>query len=154
MDAHVALLTVMYFNYLSFPFGIGIAATIRVGNLLGADRPVAARAAGWCAILLGGVSMAACAIVIAAARGRLALIFIHDATVQRALGSIALLGAAAELFEGVYATALVRRLPVLRPSLAAPYHSTQSMLPGPPTASDPPGNVCEHNSALLSRGSA
>ena len=107
VDAHVAMLTAISFNFLSFPFGIAVAATIRVGNLLGADRPVAARAAGWCAVALGAAPMAVCAVAIAAARGRLARIFIDDAAVQRALSSVALFGAAAEVFDGIMGTAQV-----------------------------------------------
>lgn len=120
VDAHVAMLTVIAFNFLSFPFGIAVAATIRVGNLLGAGRPAAARAAGRCAIALGAASMVACAAAIVALRGRLALIFIDDAAVQRALASVVLLGATGEVFDGIMGTAQVRRA-VLRCAALLPY---------------------------------
>lgn len=48
VDAHSILLTFCAFIYVSFPFGISTAATIRVGNLVGADRPSEARLAGVC----------------------------------------------------------------------------------------------------------
>ena len=46
LDAHTAIMTLLEFLYISFPFGIATSATIRVGNLLGAGRPKEARIAG------------------------------------------------------------------------------------------------------------
>ena len=46
MDAHSILLTFCVFIYMSFPFGVSTAATIRVGNLVGANRPSEAKLAG------------------------------------------------------------------------------------------------------------
>jgi multidrug resistance protein, MATE family len=36
LDAHTAMLTLCVFLFISFPFGVATASTIRVGNLLGA----------------------------------------------------------------------------------------------------------------------
>ena len=46
VDAHSILLTFCVFIYMSFPFGVSTAATIRVGNLVGANRPSEAKLAG------------------------------------------------------------------------------------------------------------
>ena len=46
VDAHTILLTLCVFVFISFPFGIATASTIRVGNLLGANRPGLARISG------------------------------------------------------------------------------------------------------------
>lgn len=46
VDAHSILLTFCAFIYVSFPFGVSTAATIRVGNLVGANQPAEARLAG------------------------------------------------------------------------------------------------------------
>ena len=46
VDAHSILLTFCVFIYMSFPFGVSTAATIRVGNMVGANRPSEARLAG------------------------------------------------------------------------------------------------------------
>ncbi len=46
LDAHTAILTLCVFLFISFPFGVATAATIRVGNLLGGGRPQQARIAG------------------------------------------------------------------------------------------------------------
>ncbi len=43
LDAHVICLTMAEFLFLSFPFAIGIAASIRVGQLIGEQKPVDAQ---------------------------------------------------------------------------------------------------------------
>ena len=44
LDAHVSLLNIISFTFLSCPFALGIAASIRVGQLLGAAKVEAAKA--------------------------------------------------------------------------------------------------------------
>lgn len=46
VDAHSILLTCCVAIYMGFPFGMSTAATIRVGNLVGANRPSEARLSG------------------------------------------------------------------------------------------------------------
>ena len=46
VDAHALLLTCCVAIYMGFPFGMSTAATIRVGNLVGANRPHEARLSG------------------------------------------------------------------------------------------------------------
>ena len=46
VDAHTCMFGVVSVAFMSFPFGVATAASIRVGNLLGAGRPQAAKAAG------------------------------------------------------------------------------------------------------------
>jgi len=43
LDAHIVTLTIATFVYLSFPFAVGIATSIRVGQLIGDGRPADAR---------------------------------------------------------------------------------------------------------------
>lgn len=43
LDAHIITLTFATFVYLSFPFAIGIAASIRVGQLIGEKKPIDAK---------------------------------------------------------------------------------------------------------------
>ena len=105
MDAHVALLSVVSFNFISFPFGVATAATIRVGNLLGAGRANTARLASWLAVGLGASSMALCAVVMFAFRRHLAAIFIDDAAVSDVVAHISLIGCAMEIADGTMGTA-------------------------------------------------
>lgn len=46
VDAHALLLTCCVAIYMGFPFGMSTAATIRVGNLVGANKPAEARLSG------------------------------------------------------------------------------------------------------------
>lgn len=43
LDAHVVQLTMAGFSFVTVPLGVSIAATIRVGNLVGANLPDRAR---------------------------------------------------------------------------------------------------------------
>ena len=54
VDAHALLLTCCVAIYMGFPFGMSTAATIRVGNLVGAKRPAEARLSG-SALALGAI---------------------------------------------------------------------------------------------------
>ena len=46
MDAHNAMLTLCEFSYVTLPFGVATAATIRVGNMLGAGNHKTAKTSG------------------------------------------------------------------------------------------------------------
>lgn len=107
VDAHVALLTVNSFAFVSFPFGIGTAATIRVGNLLGAGRPQMATTSAWCAVGLGALSMLVCAVVTLLLRHEIGLAFIDDSEVADLVAKIAPQGAGFMLFDGIQGTAQV-----------------------------------------------
>jgi multidrug resistance protein, MATE family len=104
----VALLTIIAFNFMSFPYGVATAATIRVGNLLGAGRPAAARCAAWAAVATGAASMAVCGVAIAIWRRRLASVFIEDEEVGALVAQQAFIAAAAEVLDGIMGTAQVR----------------------------------------------
>ena len=100
VDAHATLLAVVSFNFISFPFGIATAATIRVANLLGANRPKTAAISSWLATALGAGSMALCAVVMLAARRHLASIFIDDEAVSALVAKVALIACAMEVLDG------------------------------------------------------
>jgi multidrug resistance protein, MATE family len=53
LDAHTAMLTLCVFLFISFPFGVATASTIRVGNLLGAGlgQQVGCSAPAVCVVL-------------------------------------------------------------------------------------------------------
>src|SRR5215470_9219772 len=62
------------------PFGISLAATVRVGQALGRRDPIAVRRAGFGAIALGVALMVAMALVVVAFRDLIPLLFLgHDA---------------------------------------------------------------------------
>jgi MATE family multidrug resistance protein len=58
------------------PFGISMAATVRVGHAVGRSDPSGTRRAGYAAIALGGAFMIAMVVLIAASRHVLPLVFV------------------------------------------------------------------------------
>jgi MATE family multidrug resistance protein len=62
------------------PFGISLAATVRVGHAVGRRDPVASRRAGFTAILLGGVCMVVVTLVTVAFREPIPLLFLGEGT--------------------------------------------------------------------------
>jgi len=87
------------------PFGISLAATVRVGHAVGREDPVAARRAGFGAIALGAVFMTATTAIIVALRHDIPLLFIGDQTDAGGTASLAatllLVGATFFVSDGV-----------------------------------------------------
>lgn len=64
LDAHTITLTIATFIFLSFPFAIGIAASIRVGHLIGDQRPEDARRSAKASFMLSTSLQAVLSIVL------------------------------------------------------------------------------------------
>jgi MATE family multidrug resistance protein len=62
------------------PFGISLAATVRVGHAVGRRDPVASRRAGFTAILLGGACMVVITLVTVAFREPIPFLFLGEGT--------------------------------------------------------------------------
>ena len=75
LDAHNILLVIAGFFFLSFPLGISIAATIRIGNLVGANEGARARRAAKIAIVAGGGFMSVTGLLLYLCRDFLGDIF-------------------------------------------------------------------------------
>jgi MATE family multidrug resistance protein len=75
LDAHNILLLIAGFFFLSFPLGISIAATIRVGNLVGAGEAKRARRAAKISIVAGGGFMTCAGVLMYCLRFELGSIF-------------------------------------------------------------------------------
>ena len=75
LDAHNILLLIAGFFFLSFPLGISIAATIRVGNLVGAGEAARAKRAAKISITAGGGFMTCAGLLMYGARADLGGIF-------------------------------------------------------------------------------
>ena len=59
------------------PFGISMAATVRVGHAVGREDPVATRRAGFAAMALGAVIMVAMTLLVVALRNVIPLLFLR-----------------------------------------------------------------------------
>jgi MATE family multidrug resistance protein len=79
LAAHQIALTVASVLFM-VPFGISMAATVRVGHAVGRRDSAATRRAGFTAIILGTIFMAAMTIVVAAGRHQIPLLFLGSDT--------------------------------------------------------------------------
>ncbi|DBA68436.1 TPA: hypothetical protein ACH3X2_013734 [Trebouxia sp. C0005] len=102
VDAHALLLTCCVAIYMSFPFGMSTAATIRMGNLVGGNRPAEARLSGYLSVLLGVLFMAAAAIVLFVFRYDIGPLFVDDARVRGEVAGVAPICAAYQIPDGIY----------------------------------------------------
>ncbi|CAM9737971.1 unnamed protein product, partial [Phaeothamnion confervicola] len=105
VDAHTSMLNIVTFSFISLPFGLAIAVSIRVGNLLGSGQPLRARLAGRLSICVGTAFMAVSAIIIVVCRQYLGAIFVDDQDVMALVAKIAPIAAAFEICDGLQGTA-------------------------------------------------
>src|SRR5262245_28731124 len=92
------------------PFGISLAATVRVGHAVGRRDPVATRRAGFGAIALGAALMVAMTVVVIALRDVIPLLFLGgnaggNAATARPAATLLIIGASFFITDGVQAIA-------------------------------------------------
>lgn len=97
---HTASLTFMV------PLGLASAAAVRVGQSLGRKDPQAAARAGWTAIALGAVFMFLSGLVFVAVPSGLVRIYTHDAEVIVLGGTLLMIAAFFQLFDGIQGVAI------------------------------------------------
>ncbi|KAG2490596.1 hypothetical protein HYH03_010989 [Edaphochlamys debaryana] len=105
VSAHSTLLGVCTFSFISFPFAVATAATIRVGNLLGAGMGNQAALAAKLAVLSGTLFQGFCGIVMFGFKDYVGYLFTNDPTVAATVSSIAIFGVAFQFFDGAFGTA-------------------------------------------------
>lgn len=104
LDAHTVLLNVAGFTFLVFPFGIAVAATVRVGNLLGEGDATRAAAAAAAALLLGSAAMLASSLLIALGASEIGRVFTSEAAVVAQVAALAPICAMFQLVDGLQGT--------------------------------------------------
>ena len=90
------------------PFGIAMAATVRVGHAAGRGDAAGTRRAGYTALALGAIFMASMTLIVAATRNLLPLVFLGRAPDPQTLAlaaSLLVLGACFFIFDGVQTVA-------------------------------------------------
>ena len=102
-DAHIVLLNVCAFTFLSFPFAIGIAVSIRVGQALGAGEPSAARRAAMLAMVLVLGVMSSLALLKIVVRDYLGWLFSDDADVVASVSRLVFIAALFQVSDGMQA---------------------------------------------------
>lgn len=98
--AHSVVLNMAALSFM-MPLGVGLAASTRVGNLLGAGRPHEAQRAGWVAIALGAAVMSLAAALFVFGRAWLPRIYTDEMDVIAAGAAILPIAAAFQIFDGV-----------------------------------------------------
>jgi len=88
------------------PFGISLAATVRVGHAVGRRDPVATRRAGFGAIALGAALMAVMTVIVVAFRDAIPLLFLDNdragnAAAAQLAATLLLIGASFFITDGV-----------------------------------------------------
>lgn len=103
LASHMVLINTIGFTFLSFPFALGIASSIRIGWLLGAGSARAAKHSGEvCFVLMVGF-MLVLSLAKIAARHQLGRIFSEDAAVIATVADLVFIAAVFQLSDGVQA---------------------------------------------------
>lgn len=105
LDAHLTMLQLATLAFLSLPFAVAIASTIRIGNLLGAGDALRAKDAMYVTFFICFAFMAVCGVVFAAAADHLGRVFTNDREVIEATAKIAYIAALFQLVDGGQAAA-------------------------------------------------
>lgn len=103
LDAHVILLNIIGFTFMSLPFALGIAASIRVGYLLGAGRTMSAQAVSKATFCLMLGFMISLSLIKIAIRDYLGLIFTDDEQVVQKVASLVYIAVIFQVSDGVQA---------------------------------------------------
>lgn len=88
LDAHIITLTIATFIFLSFPFAIGIAASIRVGQLTGDHKPIDSKRSGHTSSFLACVTQAILIIVLWPCKDILGDLFSSDEEVSHLVSEL------------------------------------------------------------------
>jgi multidrug resistance protein, MATE family len=91
------------------PFGISLAATVRVGHAVGRRDPIAARRSGFVAIAISALFMSATTLLVILLRNMIPLLFlggsVADAEAARLAATLLLIGATFFIFDAIQAVA-------------------------------------------------
>jgi MATE family, multidrug efflux pump len=100
LAAHHVVLDISSVTFM-IPLGLATAGAVRVGQALGRGEPSAAGHAGWTALALGAGFMTCAGLVFATVPGSLVSVFTTDPAVIATGGSLMIVAAAFQLFDGL-----------------------------------------------------
>ena len=104
LDAHFVMLSLCGFSFVAFPLSVSIAASIRVGWLLGQEKPKHAQMSGWLSVFLGVSFMTFNGILFASCRNYLGYIFTTNIVIIELVSKIAMIAALFQIVDGVQGT--------------------------------------------------
>jgi MATE family multidrug resistance protein len=119
LAAHTIALNLASLSFM-MPLGIAQGAATRVGNLLGAAQPDAARRAAWVSLALGAGVMSLAALAFVVLRRWLPSLYTPDPTVIAACAAILPIAAAFQILDGtqVVGCGILRGMGRVRPAVA------------------------------------
>lgn len=88
LDAHIITLTIATFIYLSFPFAVGIAASIRVGQLIGDQKAADAKRSAHTSYFLSCITQAVLIVILWPCRDILGSLFSSDEDVAHLVSQL------------------------------------------------------------------
>jgi multidrug resistance protein, MATE family len=104
LASHQVALNTVSFTYM-VPLGIASAAAVRVGQALGRRDPHGASRAGWTAIALGAIFMAAMGLLLVLVPHLIVRIYTPDAALIASASGLLFVGAFFQLFDGIQTVA-------------------------------------------------
>ena len=105
LAAHQIAMNLASITYMA-TLGISSAGAIRVGNAVGKQDVHEVRRAGFTAIMLGALIMAACGIIFVLFRNLLPSLYIHNNSVITIASSLLIIAAMFEIFDGIQAVGI------------------------------------------------
>ena len=100
LDAHLTMMQLATLAFLSLPFAVAIASTIRIGNLLGLGDGKSAEYAMYVTFGICFAFMGTCGVVFASTADYLGYVFTSDTDVIKATAKIAYIAALFQLSDG------------------------------------------------------
>lgn len=100
LAAHTIVLNVAALTFM-VPLGIGLGATTRIGNLIGAGKHERAQRASWVALFMGGGVMAVFGVLLIVLRRFIPMAYAADESVTALCLAIIPVAAAFQLFDGL-----------------------------------------------------
>jgi MATE family multidrug resistance protein len=100
LNAHACILQVASFSFVACPLGLAVAASVRVGQLLGANNAYAAKRAALMALGVVVAFMSSCGLAIVAARHDVGRLFSNDDAVLDLVSRVILLAALFQVCDG------------------------------------------------------
>ena len=105
LDAHIITLSIATFCYLSFPFAIAIATTIRIGHLIGDGRDKDAKRSSFASFCLTGIVQASLILIVWPSSAALGKLFSNDEDVSDLVAKLLPLSCVFMMADSIQSTA-------------------------------------------------
>lgn len=104
LDAHIITLTIATFVYDSFPFAVGLAASIRVGQLIGNQKAIDAKRSAHTSYLLNSIVQAVLILILGPCRGIFGRLFSSDGDIANLVSRLIPISCVFMMGDAIHAT--------------------------------------------------